>query len=135
MDTNAHQQFQPLQQKTTCSHQRRTCWTFLRGCEAFAAMRCDCYLGKPRTQDTENNSRKREQNKGTILYQRLSESRRLYLKTGCATRFTYLWMQKTLHNRTCNGCLYGNRQNAIKCARANNNDLLRALKHLMEARL
>ena len=30
---------------------------------------------------------------------------------------------------------YGNQQNAIKFARANNYDLLRALKHLMETRL
>ena len=30
---------------------------------------------------------------------------------------------------------YGNRQNAITFARANNSDLLRALKHLMETRL
>ena len=30
---------------------------------------------------------------------------------------------------------HGNRQNAIKLARANNSDLLRALKHLIETRL
>ena len=30
---------------------------------------------------------------------------------------------------------YGNRANAMKFARANNSDLLRALKHLMETRL
>ena len=30
---------------------------------------------------------------------------------------------------------YGNRQNAITLARANNSDFLRALKHLMETRL
>ena len=30
---------------------------------------------------------------------------------------------------------YGNRPNAIKFARANNSDLLQALKHLMETRL
>ena len=30
---------------------------------------------------------------------------------------------------------YGNRQNAIKLVRANNSDLLQALKHLMEPRL
>ena len=30
---------------------------------------------------------------------------------------------------------YGNRQNATKFARANNSDLLRAVKHLIETRL
>ena len=31
----------------------RACWTFARGCEACAAICCDCNLWKPRTQYTE----------------------------------------------------------------------------------
>ena len=41
---------------------------------------------------------------------------------------------KRPHNKSNDGCL-GNGQNDIVFARANNSDLLRALKHLMETRL
>ena len=41
-----------LRNKPATSQQSRTCWTFARGCEACAAICCDCDLWKPITQDT-----------------------------------------------------------------------------------
>ena len=74
---------------------------FQRGCEVCAAMRCDCDLWKPRTQDTKIFSvfRKKEQNQGTRNFITTTVGESLFII------FTYLQMQKT-HNRTYDGCLW-----------------------------
>ena len=134
--TNTHKQSQPSQQKPASSLQSRTRCTVGRGCEAWAAICCDCNLWKLWKQYTAKFSvfRKKDQDqklfcnndfRTVIIYNSIPDALRDFHASEC----------KRLHNRTYDGCLWKPTKNATKFARANNSNLLRALKHLIETRL
>ena len=56
---NAHKQTRPSHQKPSYSQQSHKCWTFARGFEACALIRCFCSLWKPKTQCTEKTNTKK----------------------------------------------------------------------------
>ena len=132
MDTNDHKRSQPSQQKPASSQQSRTCLTFARAC---AAICYGCDLQKPTTQGKKifcpSKKKSKAKNKkimtifGTSLF--LIEYRMRYA----------IYMPPNTKDLAINQTMvaYGNRQSATAFALANNSDLLRSLKHLMETRL
>ena len=125
----SHKQFQPSQQKPACSQQSCTCWSFARGC-------CGGDLWEPITQDTKNifcppekKSKAKDKNIATTFGKSLS-------LTQYRMRYA-IYIPSNTKDLAINLTIvaYGNQQNAITFARANNSDLLRALKYLMETSL
>ena len=116
LDTNAHKQSQSSQQKPASSQQSRTCWTFARPMPRYAVtVTCgNRYAGHKKI--------------FCPLNKRFSTQYRM--------RYA-IYIPPNTKDLTINltKVAYGNRQNAITFAWANNSDLLRALKHFMETRL
>ena len=109
---------------------------FARRCKACAAICCDCNLWKPRTQYTEKivvRRKNRARSKNQFLTMTLGK---LYFITQYRMRYTIYIPVNTKDLTIYLAMLvYENGQNAIKFAQANNPELLRALKHLVETRL
>ena len=91
--TNAQKQSQSSQQKPARSQQ--SC-TLVRGCEALAAICCDCNLWKPRTQYTKNIfwPPEKEQTKQQFYN---NNSRKVVISNS---------IPDALRSRTYNGCLW-----------------------------
>ena len=101
----------------------------LNFCEACAAMCCICHLGEPIMQKAKRFSvlRKKRPN---------SDFRKVVISSSIPDGLHKILTSKYKRPRNKpNDCAYENRQNAITFTRANNSDLLRALKHVMEASL
>ena len=109
----------------------------LRFYKACAVICCGCNLWEPITQDTKRSS---------VLRKKKSKAqikRKLTTTFGKSLFLTQYWMRYAIcillntKDLAINLTIvaYGNRQNAIMFARANNSDSLRALKPLMETRL
>ena len=79
-----------------------------------------CPLKKDQSQKTKNNDR----------------FRKVVFLIKCGMRYA-IYMPPNTEDLAINQLMvaYGNRQNAAAFTRANNSDLLRSLKHLMETRL
>ena len=107
--TNAHKQCQPSQQKPASSQKSRTCWTFTRGCEAWAAICCDCNQWKPRTQCTKqkifSNLPKKSKAKKNF-YSNDFRKVVIYNSAPDALRDFHTSECKRPHNRTYDGCLW-----------------------------
>ena len=133
MDTNDHKRSQPSQQKPASPQPNRTCWTFARTCQACAAICRHCDLLKPTTQETKKilcPPKKRAKLKNITTF------RKSLFLTKYRMRYAICMPPNTKDPATNQTMVaYGNRQNAIAFARANNFDLSRPLKHLMETRL
>ena len=106
--TTAHKQSQTLQQKHACSQKSRACWTFARGCEACAAICCDCNLWKPRTQYTEKifcHSIKKSKTK-ELFYNSSFRKVVIYNSTPDALLDSHTSRYKRPHNRPYYSCLW-----------------------------
>ena len=133
IDTNAHKQSQPSQQKPACSQQSHNMLNF---CEACAAICCECDLWQPITQDKKDYLFSKEKEQSSKQKKYSNDFRKVVISNSIpdALRDSHTSDAKNLAINLAM-LTYGNRPNAIKFARANNSDLLRALKHLMETRL
>ena len=136
MNTNSHKRSQPSQQKPASSQQSRTCWTFARACEVCGAICCDC--------DYRNQQRKK-QKRFSVLRKKgaMPNTKKITTTFGKSLvliqyRMRYaIYMLSNTKDLAINQTMvaFGNRQNATAFARANNSDLLRSLKHVLETRL
>ena len=108
MATNARKQPQPSQQKPARSLQSRTCWTFQRGCEAYATISCDCDLWKLNTQDTKRISCPPEKKSKTKEEFYNSDFRKVVVFNSIpdALRDLHTSKCKRSHNKPNDSCLW-----------------------------
>ena len=103
--------------------------------EACAAIYCDCDLWEPIMQVTKMISVLRKAKQSSKQKHKTTFGKSLFL-TQYRVRYA-IYIPPNAKDLVINLAFvaYGNRQNAIMFAQANNSDLLRALKNLMETRL
>ena len=109
---------------------------FSRCCEAWAAMRCNCDFWKPRMQNTRNIFcllEKRAKPRNNFITTIFVKS--LFITQYRMCYAIYIPLNAKDLAIELRMVVHGNRQYAIKFARANNSDWLRALKHLIKTRL
>ena len=124
MDTNDHKQSQPSQQKPATSQQSLTCWTFARPVPRHAVT------------VIYRNQQSKKQKRFYVLRKKRAKPK-ITTTFGKSVFRLSIYMLPNTKDLAINQTMvaYGNRQNATAFARANNSDLLRSLKHLMETRL
>ena len=101
-------------------------WNF---CKACAAICCDCDLWEPIMQVTKDfvSSEKKQSSKQKNTTMTLGKS--LFLRQYRMRFAIYILLNTKDHVINLSMVAYGNQQNAITLAQANNSDCLRALKH------